>query len=899
MAEIGVYLISSLLGAGYLFNQRKQQREIAPPYIKTELSPKTGTNVYNSRDLIHAHAEEAKRATVFAEGAKNPIHSNIIPLYFNSLWSTDDPAKIPNKGYDRTMIYRVINNLDEQAVEQINAKARLVVNNIANNQQPEWGIMMDRPVHSRAADLNPLNQIGGALTEKEDFTHNNMVPFFGSSITQDLRTDNRAKDGALELFTGQFKLNLPQKTEQPLRFEPVKDLTNIYGSHEQRDMTRYTPSTLGKKNNVTLTAEDNMLVGPGLNKGFTAAPSGGFHDPFRILPKPIEQLRMDPVVESESITNTAKSAPVSKRALISQGYKNRPDLLIENLNGERNFRTVGASTGSTLRPTQILRTPHRSHSKMYIAPAKAQIDKNRIKPKVKPSRRVNLNHSSFRNAGTIVKATTDYGKKSCTNKETNRARNKQANNAANIAGPKKNTNATKDAMRKTRKQFYTENAKVYGNVHAQQAQALPVAFSTARTTIKETTLNPAPAGLIAGPKGGVTYDPNEKARVTVKQTTLSSGIPGALAGPKGGVAYDPADKSRVTVKQTTLSSGIPGALAGPKGGVTYDPADKARVTMKQTTLSSGVPGALAGPKGGVTYDPADKARVTIKQTTLSSGVPGALAGPKGGVTYDPADKARVTVKQTTLSPSMPGALLGPKRTIAYDPKDVARVTIKQTTLAPSTPGVLLGPKRTIVYNPDDKARVTIKQTTLVPSTPGVLLGPKRTIVYDPNDKARVTIKQTTLAPSVISGVTTLVKKSVAYDPEDVPYATNKDTTLVENYIPAAISKYKQEKNRTDAENARMNTNKDIISQGRDNLTGGASLGRSNTAPILEHRKNDEDRINKRGHIKTSSFLDGPVKKSMVTSVKNNLLPEEDTRLDVRLLDAFKQNPLTQSLSSAP
>ena len=33
--------------------------------------------------------------------------------------------------------------------------------------------------------------------------------------------------------------------------------------------------------------------------------------------------------------------------------------------------------------------------------------------------------------------------------------------------------------------------------------------------------------------------------------------------------------------------------------------------------------------------------------------------------------------------------------------------------------------------------------------------------------------------------------------------------------------------------------------------------------------------------------------------KNLLLPQEDTRLDTRILDAFKQNPLTQSLTSAP
>jgi hypothetical protein len=243
------------------------------------------------------------------------------------------------------------------------------------------------------------------------------------------------------------------------------------------------------------------------------------------------------------------------------------------------------------------------------------------------------------------------------------------------------------------------------------------------------------------------------------------------------------------------------------------------------------------------------------------------------------------------------------KNVTYDPQDTARTTVKQTTLSPAQP---VGPsalvKKNIAYDPQDTARITVKQTTLSPSQPvGPSTAVSKNVVYDPNDKARVTVKQTTLSASQPGGLTTMVKKTVAYDPNDTPDLTLKDVTLVKNYISSANASNKQETNRGEFENARMNTNKATIAKGRPNLTGGTALGPSTTKSILQHKKMDEDRINTRGLIKTSNDLNmyNPIKDCKTTSDKNNVLPIEDTRLDVRILDAFKQNPLTQSLTSAP
>jgi hypothetical protein len=213
-------------------------------------------------------------------------------------------------------------------------------------------------------------------------------------------------------------------------------------------------------------------------------------------------------------------------------------------------------------------------------------------------------------------------------------------------------------------------------------------------------------------------------------------------------------------------------------------------------------------------------------------------------------------------------------------------------------------KKNIAYDPNDKARVTVNETTLGQqpvsnATPLV----KKNIAYDPNDKARVTINETTLGQQPVSNATPLVKKNITYDPNDAPDMTMKDFSVVKDYLGAPLaSTHKQNKNRKNVENARMNTIKADIAKGRANLTGGPNLGRSNTSTaMLQSRKIDDDRRNMRGNIKTSNDLSiyNPTKDCRQTSGKNLLLPQEDTRLDTRILDAFKQNPLTQSLTSAP
>ena len=60
MAEMGMYVLASLMGAGYLLNDQKQKRQVEDSKTKTLQKPRVGTDIYNSRDYFVGKRQEEK-----------------------------------------------------------------------------------------------------------------------------------------------------------------------------------------------------------------------------------------------------------------------------------------------------------------------------------------------------------------------------------------------------------------------------------------------------------------------------------------------------------------------------------------------------------------------------------------------------------------------------------------------------------------------------------------------------------------------------------------------------------------------------------------------------------------------------------------------------------------------
>lgn len=141
-----------------------------------------------------------------------------------------------------------------------------------------------------------------------DFTHNNMVPFFGAKVTQNMAgtgvqqgnyTDginvNSGFDNTtpfqhtLANFTGTDDTYRSKREVGPM-FSPAEQQTNyVYGQPLFRpDLDRYQQS-ISYKNDLKPT--EPIMVGPGLNLDPSIPAAGGFHEFTRILPNNVSDYK--------------------------------------------------------------------------------------------------------------------------------------------------------------------------------------------------------------------------------------------------------------------------------------------------------------------------------------------------------------------------------------------------------------------------------------------------------------------------------------------------------------------------------------------------------------------------------------------------------------------------------
>ena len=206
--------------------------------------------------------------------------------------------------------------------------------------------------------------------------HNTMVPFFGANVTQ--TTYNGATDGILDTYTGTGKNTFFHKEEAPAMFKPEAGTGLPWGKQVETDFEQSRMVTsLATKNVFPI---EPVLVGPGVNDGYTNLPSGGYQqDSIRefALPKTTDEIRVankpkltysaDPVPGNHFITEMGLQAPVKK---------NRPDRfqVLQAADGSLPHvnTTMGQQVASTIYPNQVMKVQNReSTSVEHETPAQA------------------------------------------------------------------------------------------------------------------------------------------------------------------------------------------------------------------------------------------------------------------------------------------------------------------------------------------------------------------------------------------------------------------------------------------------------------------------------------------------------------------------------------------------
>ena len=660
-----LYLLGSLMGLGYYLNSTKEPVEKKRKYPKKMYRG----NAYDFEQYDRVEDEIYDRGKVKFDEAQNIYNNNTVGKYTpdvlfdkkkqishtkdevnrekkgtkegfgdygNSIRSDfcyvdDDGNGFPCNDNNKKLSYSEVQNLcksKKEVKEGFSDPSPLTpemsfstaTQNIKSYNDDD---MDSYNLDQQFNDVSKGGQQGVKQVYGEKPFHNNMVPFFGGTMKQNV--DPSVNETKLNMYTGQWDYSRKQKQEIAPMFVPEKNIKNVYGDKQflqkmDENLDRYIPSLLRTNEAPT----EKVYVTPGLNLGYNEVATFGFQDPVRALPKTTNELRAKnkpkltydrPVVSGKAITQNGTSRPNQN--------KNLPELVVYNENGQRNFGAKAIVVGEMARPIYLLGRALRSFSTQFFGAATSTAaKKSKSNTGYKNSdKRQNLESKYIAPAVVAVKK-----------------------NQVVLVDKKDNT------AKLTRRQGIEKNehSGYFNSVY----KALTNYVSPAKETMRENTATDVkPMNLKSVRVKSKAYFLDE-AKQTVRQTTENNTKNGNLKTTrKVGKAYNPDDKARKTIKETTENNTNNGNMGTTRKALTvYDPEDKPEATMKDVVKVKNYNGiSTVATKKIKVWDPEDKAKNTIRQNVKVEDYQGGINSNQYGGAYkvtivDP----KYTSRQETL-----------------------------------------------------------------------------------------------------------------------------------------------------------------------------------------------------------------------------------------------------------
>jgi len=533
---IPIYIFLSLLGLGYYINEQGVPRKTQNIAIsKKRMREELGTvNPYKQMEYSRSKRKEFKVVDKAYENAKDNRTNSVPNNYNENILNTmgDLNKELP---------------LNDKTIAELNEKKDYV-----------------------------YSQLTGEYVQKENFKHNNMEPYFKHSSYGQSYKDNDVNEQKLGRFTGSDKFYKSKSSMSPSEAAP----SPFFKPSESRQNTWGQPSSLKQErqyyNQSRYRANESPIqktyVGRGLNKGYTSAPSGGFHNMETqdiVRPKTVDEMRPlnNPKLTYEG--RVKAGAGPEQRGKIGAVGKNRPGKFYLN-SADRYFTTVGSNQREQLRPRCIiLPKTKRSKSEYKVGPAKFQVSKESKRALVKKGTKETYKTDSTRNVQTaglwnIKEDFSNYGK-----------------NSYNLPANERDTTGNKTSVRNV------------GAVFKKQVCYDPTDILA--TTLKETAIHDerlgAPDGVEGGHSGGVGgYIVAPKyARTTRKETTHTdyTNNPGTdqLGGGRGYLTA-PLDirytnKENISVGRAPTEEREKLAVGGDKITIQVDKLDSDRIVTRE------------------------------------------------------------------------------------------------------------------------------------------------------------------------------------------------------------------------------------------------------------------------------------------------------------------------------
>lgn len=678
------------------------------------------------------------------------------------------------------------------------------------------------------------------VVPKEEFVHNNMVPFTSRRETFVNLDSNTRK---YEQLSGNDSTWQNKKEVEPF-FDPVKDMNNVFGMPVMTEQfsQRYNPSL--KNNYGNLPFQTDVKVAPGLDSKRSAP-----YAVHRVMPRNIDELRSE---INKKVSYTTKPLETIKKGDIGamesqitnfklpsyrevsfndlvpnkfyvEGQRKTGEFVhTDTERGITDYDYMGGAynsnkgTAPNVNTTNFTPAKRENYLNDFTHALNAvntrpvftnvdsytnyETDRSEISQEIRATGAYNNNLSSY------YYDTNNIAKPTMKQNNIIQDRNLGINGAMEQKSyvfshdavlPKTHRETTNyDDVRNTAPTYQsgplmlTDEAKHtvkettinhYGvlNVAPTQQNTHITLADIAKRTIRETTENNNNMGNISSGYQNINVMLTDEAKRTIKETTVENNVV-LNAKPlyeKGNMMLP--DEAKRTVRETTINHHGVSNVAPLQQNTHVTLADIAKRTIRETTENNNYISNLASnyKKNNMMLE--DEAKTTIKQTTIVNSYMGnATSNVNSGAAYT-TDEAKPTIKQSTLY-SYNGNANYQTGSIYAPNNDEAKPTIRQTTEVNNYIGIAGGDNNKESYSClQDEARTTVKESTLDTTLKGQNIVANVTHSYVKNDdEARATIKETLLHEA----------QGSMYDPNKGYYNINDDarvtikqTTLLTNY----------------------------------------------------------------------------------------------------------------------
>jgi len=417
------------------------------------------------------------------------------------------------------------------------------------------------------------NIVISALTGQpvDDFKHNNMQPFFGGSVKQNMTSSvNTSK---LDMFTGAGSTQIRKQEMTPM-FNHNQPFGQPFGNEANAEFVRSRIVDPGRRNNEK--PFEPTRVGPSLGEKGGITGKGGFQqiEVNEIMKRAMPTTDKLRVATNPKLSYNNQVVPgvhfITAPALDSgEVRKYRPDTFFLNETGERNGVATGEVTKEMVRPTQVLKYTTRTDTtdELLGTPASQEAFKSYVAGDYRTPMGQQFGGAGYRNTDAST-----YG-----------------------AGPRDDYGASAIEIRPNERNG-TQDRVMGLNLAPADTGLVAVHYEDdARPTRRgETVGNIRQTGTPVGYAGGApsitTWDPSDVARTTIKETTVDfdyRGISGPGAGPERLKVYDPNDIAKPTQKsQLSADSRIAGpAISVNKDFTSHESAYNMRKNESKTTVA--------------------------------------------------------------------------------------------------------------------------------------------------------------------------------------------------------------------------------------------------------------------------------------------------------------------------